>query len=254
MTYRKEICYDRETRDYAMYLDGELVGFGRTYHEAEVTLDQLVFELMSGEFFKAPDGLVVPPVDELVLTATELDGGAVDMPSTCKNCKGPHHSWQCPQIGDLLFELGPCIGTPIAPSCGRPALHDVDHGLIFCEDCFAHMFAPQYRVPEPVVMDLDLGGPGGIDLYAAAFELDDQPDLIAEAGILINTLEEMQFDLCADYEAEGRFPPSVMAHHNRLCRILAKAERRLQRREFAELGGAGFTPPGVEYAPFGFAA
>ena len=46
--YRKEIVYDRETRDYAMYLDGELVGFARTYHEAEITLDQLVFELMSG--------------------------------------------------------------------------------------------------------------------------------------------------------------------------------------------------------------
>ena len=25
--YRKEIKYDRETRDYACYLDGELVGF-----------------------------------------------------------------------------------------------------------------------------------------------------------------------------------------------------------------------------------
>ena len=28
-----------------MYLDGELVGFARTYHEAEVTLPQLVFDL-----------------------------------------------------------------------------------------------------------------------------------------------------------------------------------------------------------------
>lgn len=45
--YNKEIKYDRETRDYAMYLDGELIGFARTYHEAEVALDQLVFELMS---------------------------------------------------------------------------------------------------------------------------------------------------------------------------------------------------------------
>lgn len=52
MNYRKEIVYDRETRDYAMYLDGELVGFARTYHEAEVTLDRLVFELMSGEYFR----------------------------------------------------------------------------------------------------------------------------------------------------------------------------------------------------------
>ena len=45
--YRKEIVYDRETRDFAMYLDGELVGFARTYHEAEVRLDSLVFDLLS---------------------------------------------------------------------------------------------------------------------------------------------------------------------------------------------------------------
>jgi hypothetical protein len=45
--YRKEIVYDRETRDFACYLDGELVGFARTHHEAEVLLDQLVFELMT---------------------------------------------------------------------------------------------------------------------------------------------------------------------------------------------------------------
>ena len=53
--YRKEIVYSRETRDYAMYLDGELVGFARTYHEAEVTLDLLVFELMSGAHFRQAD-------------------------------------------------------------------------------------------------------------------------------------------------------------------------------------------------------
>jgi hypothetical protein len=50
--YRKEIVYDRETRDYAMYLDNELVGFARTYHEAEVMLDRLVYELISGEYFR----------------------------------------------------------------------------------------------------------------------------------------------------------------------------------------------------------
>lgn len=43
--YIREIVYDRDTRDYAMFLDGELVGYARTYHEAEITLDQLVFEL-----------------------------------------------------------------------------------------------------------------------------------------------------------------------------------------------------------------
>lgn len=46
--YQKEIVYDTETHDFAMYLDGELVGFARTYEEAEMTLAQLVFELLHG--------------------------------------------------------------------------------------------------------------------------------------------------------------------------------------------------------------
>lgn len=50
--YRKEIIFDRATHDYAMYLDGELVGFSRTYHEAEMALDELVFELINGQYFR----------------------------------------------------------------------------------------------------------------------------------------------------------------------------------------------------------
>ncbi len=53
VTARREIIFDRETKDYAMYLDGELVGFTRTYHEAEITLDQLVFELISADAARA---------------------------------------------------------------------------------------------------------------------------------------------------------------------------------------------------------
>lgn len=49
--YRQEIVRDYETRDWAMYLDGELVGFARTYPEAQETLNQLVLELMSGSFW-----------------------------------------------------------------------------------------------------------------------------------------------------------------------------------------------------------
>jgi hypothetical protein len=51
-TYRREIVYDRETRDFAMCLDGELVGFARTYDEAQATLAELVFQLQSGAFFR----------------------------------------------------------------------------------------------------------------------------------------------------------------------------------------------------------
>jgi hypothetical protein len=61
---RKEIVYDRDTRDYAMYLDGELVGFARTYHEAEVTLDQLVLERISHQVSNP-----TPPVTSASTTA-----------------------------------------------------------------------------------------------------------------------------------------------------------------------------------------
>jgi hypothetical protein len=47
MTYSKEIKYDRETRDFAMYLDGELVGWAATSHDAEVALDKIVLERIS---------------------------------------------------------------------------------------------------------------------------------------------------------------------------------------------------------------
>lgn len=50
--YEKDIQYDPETRDFAMYLDGEIVGFARTYQEAEQTLDQLVWELVNGQYFR----------------------------------------------------------------------------------------------------------------------------------------------------------------------------------------------------------
>lgn len=54
-----DATYRRESRDYAMYLDGELIGFARTYHEGEIALDELVFELLSSG---------------ATATATQLDG------------------------------------------------------------------------------------------------------------------------------------------------------------------------------------
>lgn len=45
--YRKTIVYDRKSRDFAMYLNGELVGYAPTYLQAEATLNQLVYELLS---------------------------------------------------------------------------------------------------------------------------------------------------------------------------------------------------------------
>lgn len=42
----KHITYDRDTKDYALYLDGELVGYARTWEEGLKTLDQLAYTLL----------------------------------------------------------------------------------------------------------------------------------------------------------------------------------------------------------------
>ncbi len=43
---RKLIMYDRSTKDYAIYVDGALVGYARSYLEAEAVLDQLYMEML----------------------------------------------------------------------------------------------------------------------------------------------------------------------------------------------------------------
>jgi hypothetical protein len=46
-TMTKHIQFDRETKDFSMYLDGEYVGSRATRSEAEAELDRLAFELLS---------------------------------------------------------------------------------------------------------------------------------------------------------------------------------------------------------------
>lgn len=43
----KRIVYSRETKDYALYLDGELVGYADTPAEGERTLDELAYSILS---------------------------------------------------------------------------------------------------------------------------------------------------------------------------------------------------------------
>lgn len=49
--FTREIKYDRLTKDYKMTLDGEFVGYAASYHAAEVELDQLVFDLLTRNYF-----------------------------------------------------------------------------------------------------------------------------------------------------------------------------------------------------------
>ncbi len=43
----KDIRYERETGDFAMYLDGQPVGYARTRREAEERLDALVYDRLT---------------------------------------------------------------------------------------------------------------------------------------------------------------------------------------------------------------
>lgn len=45
--YQREIIFDRETGDYALYLSGDLVGFAKDYVTGENMLDQLVSEMQA---------------------------------------------------------------------------------------------------------------------------------------------------------------------------------------------------------------
>jgi hypothetical protein len=67
-TFDKTISYDPHTGDHAMYLGGELIGFARTHHEAEITLDELVHELLrhtSNGTTGPTTNLPLPPTDTI---------------------------------------------------------------------------------------------------------------------------------------------------------------------------------------------
>ena len=56
--FHKSIIYDPETHDFAMFLDDDLIGFARTYQEAEVTLAALVCAILA---LQGGDGATSPP-------------------------------------------------------------------------------------------------------------------------------------------------------------------------------------------------
>ena len=73
---RKHIIYDWRTREYAMYLDGELIGFcDKTYQDAEVILDNLIVAQSHGRFtepLSQPVYTPLPPAVEAFPCAGEI--------------------------------------------------------------------------------------------------------------------------------------------------------------------------------------
>jgi hypothetical protein len=54
----REIKYDRLTKDFAVYVEGQLIGFAANYHAGEVMADQFIFDEL------ARNEPVIPSRDE----------------------------------------------------------------------------------------------------------------------------------------------------------------------------------------------
>ena len=79
-TLTKDIRYERETQDFALYLDGQFFGYARTRREAEERLDALVYDrLTKGVQAEASTASALP--DEFVDAVLSTHREPVD-PST----------------------------------------------------------------------------------------------------------------------------------------------------------------------------
>lgn len=96
-TYRREIVFDRDTNEYTMFLDGDVVGIARTYTEAEATLEQLIFEL-TGTY---PADATTPAHRRPVILGTVY--GPKPTPPVCFACEGSHLTHRCPELLAFLF-------------------------------------------------------------------------------------------------------------------------------------------------------
>jgi hypothetical protein len=77
----RAIQYDRDTRDYTLYLDGDPVGSACSYHQGELTLDALVSEILTqytASQVEAPPAQPLPPMDAVADTLDEQARTAAD--------------------------------------------------------------------------------------------------------------------------------------------------------------------------------
>ena len=116
-SFTKEIAYDRETRDFRATLDGNYIGHFGSYHEAELALDQVAYNLV---------------MDGQCATATELDGGAsveeiAADHAACPTCEGegriPAGGWG-DQAGGYAQTCPDCEGAGCSTCDGTPLTED----------------------------------------------------------------------------------------------------------------------------------
>lgn len=125
LCYAREIVYSPETKDYAMYLNGELIGFARTHHDAEVTIDELVRSTLT---HAAPEPAPVPDA---------LDRDCRPIPR-CFDCDAVLGDYgRCEECDDRAYAAtAPVALAPLYCPCGNRALILEPHGA-FCGPCDA---------------------------------------------------------------------------------------------------------------------
>lgn len=101
MNYTKEIRYDRETKDFAMILDGEVKGYRASYLEAEIALDKIVYDLLDNEVIYC-GGFRKACGKEATNTLTSFLGGFRSVVDYCYDCLNAHYAYE----GTLAMEAG----------------------------------------------------------------------------------------------------------------------------------------------------
>lgn len=83
--FAREIKYNRDSHDYDMLLDGQYIGSARDYHSAEITLDQLIYELLHSDITASAHDLDSGSSDEEI-AADRQQAGAVEDYAECASC------------------------------------------------------------------------------------------------------------------------------------------------------------------------
>lgn len=98
----KTISYDRASKDFRAELDGELVGYFGSYHEAEVELDRLVSEQLSRQVYARPaeevEMVAAPPTRTVTIPSCAEHGG-FEWNKVTLTLK-----WICPKCGGARGE------------------------------------------------------------------------------------------------------------------------------------------------------
>lgn len=127
-TIEREIAYDRETRDFRATLDGNLIGYFATYHDAENALDQIAYDLLA-------DGAALSAA-QLELTGPFAPLGECAI-CGCAAWTTSSDGLLCPDHANVWVEYheeqasgATCPGTGLA-DCGTP----VEKPGAFCTRC-----------------------------------------------------------------------------------------------------------------------